>query len=129
MEVIVTGSRYFGLLFDRDRMTKWMYEQAMAERKLLFEELDKINPTLVITGGAAGADDVAVTWAKNHGVPYKVYPAEWALYGKAAGPIRNAEMLDNHPDAFILAVPRNNGPGTKDCIRQAKRRKRKIKII
>jgi len=47
----------------------------------------------------------------------KVFIAEWTLYGKPAGPRRNAAMLE---DADVLiAFP--GGVGTADCVAKARR--------
>ena len=81
--------------------------------------LEKLRPSLVIHGGADGADHVADVAAAALGIPVEVYPADWARYGRRAGPIRNAQMLaDDEPDA-VLAFP--GGRGTADMARQAKR--------
>jgi len=50
------------------------------------------NPTEVVSGGAQGVDRLGEEWAKLNSIPVKVYPADWERHGKAAGPIRNAEM-------------------------------------
>ncbi len=47
-----------------------------------------------------------------------VCAAKWETYGKAAGPIRNREMLLNLP-ALVVAFP--GGKGTADMVRQAER--------
>lgn len=49
---------------------------------------------LVIHGGCRGADRLAGEAAKNRRIPVKVYYANWNQYGRAAGPIRNQQMLD-----------------------------------
>lgn len=47
----------------------------------------------------------------------RVFIAEWTLYGKSAGPRRNAAMLE---DADVLiAFPGN--AGTADCVAKARR--------
>lgn len=33
--------------------------------------------TMVISGGATGVDSMAVEWAKQKGIPYKIFPADW----------------------------------------------------
>ncbi len=58
--------------------------------------------------------------------PYKVvvYRAAWDKHGKAAGPIRNAAMLNTKSDALnsnvdlLVAFP--GGRGTADCVCQAR---------
>lgn len=48
--------------------------------------------TEVVSGGAAGADRLGEAWASRNGIPVKRFPADWARYGKGAGPVRNREM-------------------------------------
>jgi len=79
--------------------------------------LASVRPTHIITGGATGADRLAELWAAEHAVPSTVYPAEWDLHRRAAGPIRNRWMLyDGLPD-LVLAFP--GGRGTADMVRRA----------
>lgn len=78
--------------------------------------LSEIKPSVVIQGGASGADQLAAKWADVNGVPLVTYPALWKQ-GKKAGPIRNAFMLqDGRPDV-VIAFP--GGHGTEDMIRKA----------
>lgn len=53
------------------------------------------------------------------GIPTQRYPADWALYGKAAGAIRNRKMAENS-DALV-AVYDGKSPGTKNMIDEAKK--------
>lgn len=73
--------------------------------------------TRVIHGGARGVDTLAAQWASAHRVPTSVYLADWDGHGKAAGPIRNGDMLKD-ADALV-AVWDGASPGTANMIRQA----------
>jgi hypothetical protein len=76
---------------------------------------------LVIAGGARGADTLAVqeARARKPPIPVRVYPADWRRHGKAAGPIRNQQMLDEGAPDLVLAFP--GGGGTADMVRRARR--------
>lgn len=50
--------------------------------------------TMVITGGATGADTNAHQWAKKRGLDTAVFEANWQRYGKSAGYKRNKRMLE-----------------------------------
>lgn len=75
--------------------------------------------TLVIEGGARGADRLAREWAQMNDVPYNTYPADWNRYGNAAGPVRNARMLREGQPQGVVAFP--GGTGTADMVAQAER--------
>lgn len=110
MKVIVTGGR------DYD------------ERAFVYETLDKIHAnvgiTLLIQGGARGADRLALEWAKSRGIPFLTYEADWDTHGKAAGMIRNRQMLKENTDALVVAFP--GGNGTIGCVKEAMRLGMKI---
>jgi hypothetical protein len=72
---------------------------------------------LVIHGGSPGADEMAGAWAQAHGATCEVFPADWDAHGKAAGPIRNQQMLERKPD-IVLAFP--GGKGTADMVARAR---------
>jgi hypothetical protein len=57
--------------------------------------------TEVVSGGCKGPDTFGENWARSKGIPVKVFPADWAKHGRAAGPIRNGEMAD-YADALIV---------------------------
>lgn len=68
----------------------------------------------VFCGGADGADALGLAWARFNGCAVAHYPAKWRDHGKAAGPIRNAEMAD---DAEILiAFWDGKSKGTRNMI-------------
>jgi UDP-N-acetylmuramoylalanine-D-glutamate ligase len=79
--------------------------------------------SLLIHGGATGADSLANSWAIQNNVSRKVYYADWSQ-GRKAGPLRNKQMLTENPD-LVVAFP--GGKGTKNMISQA--RQANIKIL
>ena len=98
------------------------------DQEALFNLLDTIHTTtpitLIIEGGARGADIMGRAWAILNEVEYKTFKPDWDKYGKSAGFKRNTEMLDFGPDA-VLATP--GGNGTADTVRKAT--SRNIKVI
>lgn len=81
------------------------------DRPLIYSKLDDIwgwqHSLVIIEGGCRGADVIAGLWASemiiaDHDVEHYTFKANWARYGKAAGPVRNQRMLDHgHPDMVL----------------------------
>jgi hypothetical protein len=88
------------------------------DRTKVFETLDTLKPSVIIEGGARGADWIAATWGMENRVPRMRFDADWQTHGKAAGPIRNQLMLDQGNPDLVLAFP--GGKGTADCVRRAR---------
>lgn len=78
-------------------------------------------PVTLVHGGAAGADLMAAEAIANTDV-FKVeeHKALWDVYGKAAGPIRNAQMVSLGADA-VLAFIHNNSKGATGCLELAEK--------
>lgn len=74
----------------------------------------------VISGGARGADSLAIDWAVSNFLSFDVYNADWKTHGKAAGPIRNQKMLDEGMPDLVVAFP--GGKGTADMVFRAKKK-------
>ena len=80
--------------------------------------LDRLDPKplVIVHGAAAGADTLADKWAHLRQIAVHPHAANWRELGKAAGPIRNQEMLDLEKPHFVIAFP--GGRGTADlCCR------------
>lgn len=62
------------------------------------------------------------THASHPSVKHEHYPALWGTHGKAAGPIRNQQMLDEGRPNFVLAFHDDlvHSKGTKDMVNRAK---------
>jgi hypothetical protein len=65
--------------------------------ELLIETLEplKQNITQIISGAARGADSLGEQWAKENQIDTLIFPANWGLYGKRAGFIRNEDIIKN----------------------------------
>lgn len=66
----------------------------------------------VVSGGASGADAEGERWAKDRGIPVRVFKANWCRYGNEAGPIRNQEMANfllTYPQRAVLLFPGGRG--------------------
>ena len=48
--------------------------------------------TEVVSGTARGVDRLGERYARENNIPLKLFPADWNLHGKKAGPLRNIEM-------------------------------------
>lgn len=77
----------------------------------------KFHPTVIISGGAKGADSMGEIWAAELKIPIEVYPADWERYGRGAGFKRNA-LMATKADALI-AVWDGQSRGTKHMIQTA----------
>jgi UDP-N-acetylmuramoylalanine-D-glutamate ligase len=82
--------------------------------------LDKLDPkpTMIIQGGADGADACASLYASRRKIDERVFWADWKKHGRAAGPIRNQQMLDEGKPDLVVAFP--GSVGTADMVRRAK---------
>lgn len=106
MRVLVCGGRDFS-------DSELLYSVLTYAHKNYFEI------TTIIEGDAKGADRMAGYWAKKNKIKNEKYPADWAKHGRAAGPIRNKQMLDEGRPDLVLAFP--GGKGTENMIKQAER--------
>lgn len=86
--------------------------------------------TTIINGGCRGADSLSSSVARELGLQVVIMCAEWGKHGKAAGPIRNRQMLDEKPD-LVIAFHSNleKSKGTADTVREAKRRGIPVEVI
>ena len=72
----------------------------------------------VISGAAKGVDALAVEFAGKHGLEMIEFPAQWEIYGKQAGYLRNTTIVENAD--IIFAFPMGVSNGTRDSIIKAR---------
>lgn len=113
MRVVVTGSRV------------WDDEDAIYEA---LKPLAAKGRLTIVHGGARGADTLTAKVVRGLGATQEVYRPDWGKYGKAAGIVRNAAMLDTKPD-LVLAFWDGASRGTKYTIDEARRRGIPVRVI
>jgi hypothetical protein len=106
MRVIVAGSR--------------TYEDFPAISRAIEDSGFRI--TQLVSGACrTGVDALAEHWASYRNISIKRFPADWDTHGRAAGPIRNAEMAA-YAEALI-AIWDGRSRGTKNMIDEARKRR------
>jgi YspA, cpYpsA-related SLOG family len=108
MILVVAGSRHYT---DAQRIWDRLTE--------IWDEFPEIN--CVRTGGAKGPDSIALSWAKRLGLFTEVVLPNWSKHGKAAGPIRNSELL--YDADLLVAFWDGVSSGTEDIINKANGKK------
>lgn len=104
MRILITGSRDWS---DRERV------QDEIDRYLNEKISRNFFPEIVIVHGdcPTGADHWASLYADSEDFINEKHPADWERYGKRAGFLRNAEMVEKNADvclAFIQQCGKTN---------------------
>lgn len=133
--ILVCGSRNLAnpYLEDKEEYNKQYYfissklDKICLDRNWITEKDEYGNYLLLfrlINGGAYGADLAADTYAVVNGLPIDVFKADWETYGKAAGPIRNKQMLEEGKPDLVVAFYydlNNKSKGTSHMVSIAKK--------
>lgn len=104
--------------------------RAYSKRAVVFAALDQLHDhhriTCIVTGGALGADTLALDWARVHHVDTEVYTANWREFGRNAGPMRNQRMAESGADLLIAF---SGGKGTANMIDVATEHNIPVRIV
>lgn len=90
------------------------------------------NDTIeIITGHAKGADSLGEKYAQEKNLKCTIFKADWKQYGRAAGPIRNSQMLEyvKKENPLVVAFWDGESHGTKDTITKAKKLNIRCEVI
>ena len=117
MNIIIAGSRTFTEYSIISRtvnmiLAKWRFNK----------EFD-----ILYSGCAKGVDTLAIDYAKEKGIKYKEFPANWEIHGNDAGPIRNSKMIASADG--LVAFCDGKSKDTKDIIGKAERKGIKVHIV
>jgi len=85
------------------------------------------DDTVVVTGGARGVDEAAELAARSRGLKVIIHEPEWAKYGKAAGPMRNKQVVDDCDR--LVAFWDGASTGAKDAISKAAKQGKLEKVF
>lgn len=127
--ILVCGGRDYGRQWNG---TEWVVNEHEVHRLYRVLEIairncregDETRPVVIIHGAARGADSLAASFVEYcrrnpsfgiDNIREDAYPADWDRYRKAAGPIRNQQMLTESQPHVIVAF--KGGNGTADMIR------------
>lgn len=103
MKVLVCGSRNFSDYFK------------------IYSVIKALGTDITIISGASrGADTLAVKVAQKLGLIFQEYPANWSVYGKKAGVLRNQQMIDLESLNLVVAFHPdiNIARGLKICLKE-----------
>ena len=101
------------------------------DAKVIKEEILRLKPKVLIQGEARGADTIARIAAEQIGsIAIISFFANWRVYGRRAGMIRNQDMLDYGKPDFVLAFHDNISisRGTKHMVRIARAKEIPIEV-
>jgi NAD(P)H-hydrate repair Nnr-like enzyme with NAD(P)H-hydrate epimerase domain len=83
--------------------------------------------SVVVSGGAKGADSLAARWAREKGLQVNIILPLWDKHGKAAGMIRNQEIVD--ASERMVAFWDGESRGTADSIKKAVKARKVVLIV
>ncbi len=109
----IVGSRNFT---DEKKFKQWVHNWVELHGK----------PSVIISGGAKGADTLAETYANDNHIQLKIFHADWKTYGLKAGPLRNTHIVISC--THMIAFPSKHGKGTQDSIRKAQKMGKHVTI-
>lgn len=120
IKLIIAGSRDFN-------------DYELLEREVdsfIFKVQEKLGygiPVEVVSGGARGADKLGERYAKDRGLPVKVFLANWDKNGRGAGYIRNEEMAKYSSDCVVFILDLSKG--STHMANLAKKYNLRLKVI
>ena len=109
MSVIIAGSRDL--------------EITVEELDLIIKESGLEIKELLNGFCKTGIDSVALKWSLKNNIETKLFEAQWSLYGLSAGPRRNRAMAEQATALIAIYKKDKLGPGTKNMIDLATKRK------
>lgn len=102
--ILITGSRTW---------TDWAFINRRLDQA--WAALGGDPQTVLVSGNCPrGADAMAEEWAELRGIQVERHPADWNKYGKRAGFMRNAEMVDLGADICIAFI-KDKSKGATMC--------------
>ena len=110
MKIAVVGSRTFPRL---DMVRQFVWEQE--------------RTTVIVSGGAIGVDEAAVSEAKRLGMPYEVHLPDWQRYGRRAGAVRNQQIVDAAHE--VVAFWDGVSKGTKITMDLAQQAGKPLRVV
>lgn len=112
MKILVCGGRHF----NNYSVLNWVMTNILSAVDV--EDIE------IVSGHCVGADQLGEQYAKENNLSVKIFLPDWAAYGKAAGPIRNKQMINytlQDKNSLVVAFVSPNSKGTKGTVSMAKK--------
>lgn len=111
---IIAGSREFIDQYRLNKVCNWIF----AYKKIAYSDVK------IISGTCRGADIMGENFAKTYNIPVKRFPADWKLYGRNAGNVRNRQMAEyasssSSNNGVLIAFANSRCKGTMNMINLA----------
>ena len=116
-KLLVCGSRTIN-------NSEWVFseiEKYISESNLQYSDIH------IIEGEASGVDKISKQFAQSKNISVIEMPADWKAYGRAAGPIRNEQMVRLCDQCLILWDGKSRG--TKNDIDLCDKYNKSNKIV
>jgi|SRR5579859_5228126 len=81
---------------------------------------------IIVSGGARGVDGIAAAAGRERMIDVDIYHANWTLYGKKAGYLRNVQMVDNCDE--VVAFWDGKSRGTSHTISIARKKNKPVTV-
>jgi len=110
LRVIIAGSRDFvNYVFLKEKVDEIMKSE---------REKHPWLEVVIVSGGARGVDRLGERYARERNLKLECFLADWNLYGKQAGMVRNRQMLTfaRKEHSMLIAFWDGISRGTKNMI-------------
>lgn len=114
---------------DEDQGAGYTYQDEHGECMFCDAAHYSLRHHALISSTARGADTLGAELATEYRMDLVSFPANWARYGRAAGILRNQQMLDEGKPDLVLAFWDGKSRGTADMINRARKAGVEVRII
>lgn len=115
-KVIIAGGRDFA-----------NYELLKVKCNHYLKNISKTHQIIIVSGTAKGADKLGERYAKEMGYQIEAHAADWDLYGKKAGYLRNEEM--SKCSQALIAFHDGQSKGTGHMIDLARKQNLLVRVV
>jgi len=115
MKIAIIGSRTFDDFY--------LLEKTLND----YKKLHDIEYELIISGGAIGADSLGKEYADRYGIETIIFLPDWNKYKKAAGFVRNKDIINNAE--VIFAFWDGKSKGTAHSMNLARDQQKELIVV
>ena len=113
-----------GIVGSRRRDAIEDYQKCFKVFMSYYEDGDKI-----VSGGCPkGGDKFAELIAKEFDIPIVIHSAQWKVFGRRAGFIRNTKIAEDSDILIAVVAPDRKG-GTEDTVKKVQMRGKKVVLV